>query len=99
MAVVLTNPLRKDQAAKVLKPSEIIGTITNSLLTIAGVLAVAVIVWAGVLIIIGSSQGKETKVSTGKKALLYAIVGLFIAFTGYIALNVFFGQTGIFFKK
>lgn len=98
-AAKLGNPLAKDNEPKSLSPSELIGTIVNSLLTIAGVLAVAVIVWGGVLIIIGSSQGKEEKVSTGRRALLYAIIGLIVAFTGYIVLNTFFSQTDLFFKK
>ena len=50
--------------------------VINALLTIIGVIALAVLIWGGVLYII--SLGDDGKIASAKKIILYAIVGLVV---------------------
>lgn len=53
----------------------------NYIIPIAGMIAVAAIVYAGVLYIV--SQGEPEKVSKAKRALTYAVVGVILFILAY----------------
>lgn len=63
----------------------IITTITNVLLFIAGGLAVIMIIIGGLRYV--TSAGNASSVTAAKNTILYAIVGLIVAFLAYAAVN------------
>jgi hypothetical protein len=63
----------------------IITTITNILLFIAGALAVIMLIWGGIRYTI--SGGNSANVTAAKNTVLYAIVGLIVAFLAFAAVN------------
>lgn len=63
----------------------IITTITNTLLFIAGALAVIMIIFGGLRY--ATSAGNAASVTAAKNTILYAIVGLIIAFLAFAAVN------------
>jgi len=63
----------------------IITTITNTLLFIAGALAVIMIIFGGIRY--ATSAGNSSAVTAAKNTVLYAIVGLIIAFLAFAAVN------------
>lgn len=63
----------------------IVTTITNVLLFIAGALAVIMLIWGGLRYTI--SGGNAAAVTAAKNTVLYAIVGLIIAFLAFAAVN------------
>jgi len=73
------------------QPTELFGaggvitTITNTLLFIVGALAVVMIIIGGLRYVV--SGGNATAVSAAKNTILYAIVGLIIAFLAFAAVN------------
>jgi len=89
-----TNPLAggKVDTESVGVP-EIVGRIVSGALGITGILALVFIIVGGWQVIIGSQEGKEDKIDKGKKTLVYAIIGLLVAFAGYIVINIVLGRT------
>jgi preprotein translocase subunit SecG len=69
--------------------SGMITTITNVLLFVAGALAVIMIIWGGLRYTI--SGGNSANVTAAKNTILYAIVGLIIAFLAFAAVNWILG--------
>ncbi len=67
----------------------VITTITNVLLFIAGALAVIMIIWGGLRYTI--SGGNASNVTAAKNTVMYAIVGLIIAFLAFAAVNFVLG--------
>ena len=63
----------------------IITTVTNTLLFIAGALAVIMLIWGGLRYTI--SAGNSSAVTAAKNTVLYAIVGLIIAFLAFAVVN------------
>ncbi len=63
----------------------IISTITNTMLFIVGALAVIMIIWGGLRY--ATSAGNAASVTAAKNTILYAIVGLLIAFLAFAAVN------------
>lgn len=63
----------------------IITTATNFLLFIAGALAVIMLIWGGIRYTV--SGGNASAVTAAKNTILYAIVGLIIAFLAFAAVN------------
>ena len=63
----------------------IITTITNTLLFIAGALAVIMIIFGGLRYV--TSAGNASNVTAAKNTILYAIVGLIIAFLAFALVN------------
>lgn len=53
-----------------------IAAIINAVLAIVSVIAVAAVIWGGIVYM--TSGGDENKAATGKKVVLYAIIGLII---------------------
>lgn len=58
----------------------------NGFLTIIGVVALAVLIWGGVLYII--SIGDDGRINTAKKIIIYAIVGLIVIGLSALIVNV-----------
>ena len=73
------------------QPSELFGiggvvsTVTNVLLFIVGALSVVMLIIGGLRYVI--SGGNSTAVTAAKNTILYAIVGLVIAFVAFAAIN------------
>ena len=63
----------------------VITTITNTLLFVVGALAVIVIIVGGIRY--ATSGGNASNVTAAKNTILYAIVGLIIAFLAFAAVN------------
>ena len=68
----------------------IITTVTNLLLFIAGALAVIMLIWGGLRYTI--SGGNASAVTAAKNTVLYAIVGLIVAFLAFAAVNFVLGS-------
>ncbi len=67
----------------------IITKITNTLLFIAGALAVIMLIFGGIRYTI--SGGNSSNVTAAKNTVMYAIVGLIISFLAYAAVNFILG--------
>ena len=72
--------------------SGIVTTVTNILLFIAGALAVIMIIWGGLRY--ATSAGNAANVTAAKNTVLYAIVGLIIAFLAFAVVNWLLGAMG-----
>ena len=68
----------------------IITKITNTMLFIAGALAVIMIIFGGIRYV--TSAGNSSSVTAAKNTILYAIVGLIIAFLAFAAVNWVLGS-------
>ena len=86
-AVTLPNPLCLNPATPCVSSptctcnfTDLITKIINFVLIVIGSVAVLMLVWAGILFV--TSAGSPEKISKGKQALTYAIIGLVIAFAG-----------------
>jgi hypothetical protein len=60
--------------------------LTNWILGFVGMIAVLAIVWGGLMYI--GSAGDETKATTGKRVITYAIIGLVIAGIAYALVDI-----------
>jgi hypothetical protein len=65
--------------------NDVIKTIINALLFFIGVVAVIMIIWAGVQYT--TSAGDSNKVTTAKNTIVYAVVGLIVAIFAYAIVN------------
>lgn len=54
----------------------ILGSTLNTLLFVAGFIAVIAVIWSGILYL--TSAGDETKATKAKSALLYSVIGILI---------------------
>ncbi|MBI1961229.1 MAG: hypothetical protein HYS45_00835 [Parcubacteria group bacterium] len=66
-------------------PQELYGRLLRFLLGFVGVGALVFFIIGGIILLM--SQGNPEKVKTGKDTLVWAIIGLFVAFTSYIILR------------
>lgn len=82
-AVDVDNPLGETDI------QEIIGNIVNAILGVVGLVAVAMIVYGGVLFSI--SGGNQDTLDKAKKTITYAVVGLIIALLSYAIVNFIIG--------
>ena len=71
-------------------PGGIFVTITNILLFIIGAIAVIMLIIGGVRYVI--SSGDQTAVTNAKNTILYAIIGIVVAFLAFAAVNFVTGQ-------
>ena len=60
-------------------------TIVNTLLFIVGAVSVVMLIWGGIRY--ASSAGNANSVTSAKNTIIYAIVGLVIAFLAYAIVN------------
>jgi hypothetical protein len=74
-----------NQPADLFGAGGVITTLTNTLLFIAGALSVIMIIIGGLRYVV--SGGNSTSVTAAKNTILYAIVGLVIAFLAFAAIN------------
>lgn len=74
------NPLGKIEG-----PQELFGRLLRFLLGFVGVGALVFFIIGGVILLM--SQGNTDKVKLGKDTLVWAIIGMFVAFASYIVLR------------
>ncbi len=78
------------------QPAELFGvggiftTITNVLLFVVGALSVVMVIVGGLRYVV--SGGNSTAVTGAKNTILYAIVGILVAFLAYAAVNFLLGS-------
>jgi len=73
------------QPADLFGGAGILTTITNILLFVVGALSVIMLIFGGLRYVL--SAGNSSAVTAAKNTILYAIVGLIIAFVAYAAVN------------
>jgi Type IV secretion system pilin len=78
------------QPAELFGTTGIFTTITNTLLFVIGALSVVMIIIGGLRYVI--SGGNATTVSAAKNTILYAIIGLIVAFLAYAVVNFVLGS-------
>ena len=84
------NAARGDgQPADLFGSGGILNTITNILLFIVGALSVVMIIVGGLRYVV--SAGNSTAVTAAKNTILYAVVGLVVAFLAFAAINFVLG--------
>lgn len=66
-------------------PNGIFITITNILLFIIGAIAVVMLIIGGIRYVV--SSGDQNAVTSAKNTILYAIIGIVVAFLAYAAVN------------
>lgn len=64
---------------------QLVLTIVNFFLTFLGLLAVVMIIYGGFLYV--SAGGKEDKIETGKKIIMYAVIGIIIILLSFAIVN------------
>ncbi len=73
------------------QPTELFGdggvltTITNILLFVVGALSVIMIIWGGIRY--ATSAGNSSSVTAAKNTIMYAIIGLIVAFLAFAIVN------------
>ena len=80
------------QANNLFGAGGIFQTITNILLFLIGAIAVIMLIIGGVRYVI--SGGDQAQVTSAKNTILYAIVGIVVAFLAYAAVNFVTTQLG-----
>lgn len=65
--------------------NKLIGNIVNTLLFIVGILSVVMVIWGGIRYT--TSAGNASSVTAAKNTIVYAIVGLVVAFLAYAVVN------------
>jgi hypothetical protein len=77
-----TAAICKDQGAS---PAKLIATIVNVLLFVVGAIAVIMIIVGGIMY--ATSAGDSGQVTKAKNTILYAVVGLVVAFLAFAIVN------------
>jgi len=81
LAVELTNPLFNETT----DINIVIGRIIQIILGLSGTAALVMFVWGGFLWLI--SAGEQKRIDAGKKTITWAVIGLLVIFTAYIAVE------------
>jgi hypothetical protein len=79
-----------DQPTQLFGAGGIFTTITNVLLFVVGALSVVMVIVGGLRYVV--SGGNSTAVTGAKNTILYAIVGIIVAFLAYAAVNFLLGS-------
>lgn len=74
-AASLTNPLGETD------PERIIANVIRVVLGIVGAISLVIIIYGGFMMMI--SAGNQERVDKGRKALMWAVIGLFVVFGSY----------------
>ena len=74
-----------DQSSDLFGSSGVFRTITNVMLFIIGAISVIMLIIGGIRYVI--SGGDQAQVTAAKNTILYAIVGIVVAFLAYAAVN------------
>jgi len=91
----LLNPLTPGKTGgasgteNLLQPTDIVGRLVFVLLGTLGVISVAAIIFSGLRIAL--ARGNNEQVQKGKAGLVWAIIGLLVAFLGYVVINFVLG--------
>jgi len=92
MLLPLSHTLAADPGSATLNPlgsipvpQELFGRLLRFLLGFVGVGALTFFIIGGIILLM--SQGNADKVKMGKDTLVWAIIGMFVAFTSYIILR------------
>lgn len=86
------NPLTNKPTS--LGLSAVIGRIVQAILGMSGVVAAVIIIIAGLRVIF--SQGNDDTISQGKQAIVWAVIGLVVAFGGYMIIDLILQQGSAF---
>jgi len=81
-SVSLVNPLRESD------PTTLIGNIIKSVLGLTGVISLVAFIAGGIIWM--TSGGSAEKVKKGRDILVWAVIGLFVAFSSYTILRYVF---------
>ena len=68
----------------------VITTIINTMLFIVGLLAVIMIIYAGIRFV--TAHGDEKQVTSARQTIIYSVVGLIVAILAYALVNWVFSQ-------
>ncbi len=71
---------------------ELVKTIVNFFLTFLGLLAVIMIIYGGFLYV--TAAGKEDKVETAKKIIMYSVIGILIIMLSFAIVSTVLGAGG-----
>ncbi|HYG84361.1 MAG TPA: pilin [Verrucomicrobiae bacterium] len=74
-----------DQGEDLFSESGIFRTITNILLFLVGAISVIMLIIGGIRYVV--SNGDQNAVTSAKNTILYAIIGIIVAFLAYAAVN------------
>ncbi len=80
----------KGQAKELDGNQGIITTIINTMLFIVGLLAVIMIIYAGIRFV--TAHGDEKQVTGARQTIIYSVVGLIVAIVAYALVNWVFTQ-------
>lgn len=80
----------KDQPKELDGNQGIITTIINTMLFIVGLLAVIMIIYAGIRFV--TAHGDEQQVKGARQTIIYSVVGLIVAIVAYALVNWVFTQ-------
>lgn len=64
-------------------PQQIAALIIHSVLTLLGIIFVALIMYGGFSIMTGQKEGKDKNINQGKNIIIYATIGLLIIIAAY----------------
>lgn len=81
----MTKGLEQVGGKQTASAGDVIKTIVNALLFFIGVVAVIMIIWAGIQYT--TSAGDSSKVATAKNTIVYAVIGLIVAIFAYAIVN------------
>jgi hypothetical protein len=79
-----------DVPSTILGDGGVVTTVVNGMLFVVGFLSVIMLIWGGIRYIV--SGGNSGAVTAAKNTILYAIVGLIIAFFAYAIVNFVIGS-------
>lgn len=71
----------------------IIKNVVNAALVFAGIVALFLIIYAGIMYI--TSRGDQQKIDGAKKTVTYAIIGLIIIFLSFFIVSLISALTGV----
>lgn len=77
-------------ATNLFGPGGVFVTVTNILLFVIGAIAVVMLIIGGIRYVV--SAGDQNAVTSAKNTILYAIIGIVVAFLAYAAVNFITGQ-------
>jgi len=78
------------------KVDDILSTVTTILLISVIVIALFFLIWGGIMWI--TSGGDKAKVDAARNKIVYSIIGLVVAFSAFLIVNIVFQFLGITFS-
>lgn len=87
---VFNNPLSEDPE-KLTSPAVLVGRIVQAILSISATLALVMVIYGGVQIAFGMKAGNDGQLGSGRKTILFAILGLIVAISGFLVVDIILG--------